>query len=297
MATPAPARTTGVWSITAGKGGRVADSERLHEAKHEFLFDGAQGQPTKLTYDVDIRWTSNAAAANAFAVPALDDLREQVRSLILPSLSPQLCLLDPVLDCVVDLSPGWTWLPGPTVQQKFCFKEELLDQGPAGPELLHLAAHLISLRGTVEARLSLMRKLNIPEVQLITNANLPSRKSQSLAFDWGKVLVGTRLLVIKLLRERPPRALIKSPPFKEPGGSEMNALLVEKFLASDPGLQALGDAKLIDIGSTSGQSFRGQVGKGTLLTPDKSGDLQAAYNHLRFLLYMEWRAVHELLPA
>ncbi|MGR6999020.1 hypothetical protein ACU686_14190 [Yinghuangia aomiensis] len=141
-----------------------------------------------------------------------------------------------------------------------------------------------------------MKKLNVPEVTLITNANLPMKATQVFKISWDLVLAAGREACIEALTKVPVRTpMIGGPPSRDPANGEMNKIISSKMFAADKGLTALDAAGLIDLPGMSGRTFRAKVGKGTLLDPDKSADLHAAYNHLRFLLYVEWRAIDELM--
>ncbi|MFJ8435941.1 hypothetical protein ACIQ9P_32035 [Kitasatospora sp. NPDC094019] len=278
--------------MVPGKKEGISGAEFLHDAVNHVDFTHPGGPATHREYKVDGQWTSSRTARATMAAPALAAVRAHVTGNIVSTLVKEACLLDAVVDAVVErVTPNWTWCPAPDVHQTFHVRTAF---GAVTPELCDLAVHLIALRSAAEARLRQMTKLNVPEVTLITNANLATKKTTVFRISWNLVLAAGRGACIDALKKQPTRTpMISGPPSRDPANGEMNAIVGAKMLAADTGLSRLDAAGLIDLPGQSGKTFKASVGKSTFL--DKPGDLHKAYNHLRFLLYVEWRAVDELM--
>ncbi|WTW94013.1 hypothetical protein OG216_11715 [Streptomycetaceae bacterium NBC_01309] len=292
MALPLPV-ATGTWSVGPGEGGKLPGSEFLHGAVHYVSYAYPAAPGTTADYKLDGQWTNSVGAATVFKTVGLTAFRTNISTVVVPALTKNQCLLDPVIASVVDLAGGWEWCPGPGVQQTFTVKP---NNGPVG-EVCRLAHHLLAMRSTIEARRRQMGKFNVPEVSVTTDLGREkTEKTATYRITWTDVLAGGRDAVIKALKAGPPpTAMISGPPSKNPQNQEMNRIIAVDMFKADNGLTQLQTLGLIDLDGKSGKTFMGSKGKLIVLSPDTSEPLHAAYNHIRFLLYMEWRGVHELL--
>ncbi|WP_436774808.1 hypothetical protein [Yinghuangia sp. YIM S09857] len=291
MAMPLPV-ATGTWNVVPGEGGKLAGSEFLHGAVHHVSYVYPAAPATAADYKLDGQWTNSIGAAAVFKTVGMTAFRTNISTVVVPALTKDACSLDPVIALVVDLPPGWEWCPGTGVQQVFTVRPNL---GPLA-EVCHLAHHLLAMRSTIEARRRQMAKLNVPEVSVTTDAGREkTEKTTSYRLNWTDVLAGGRGAVVKALQAGPPTQMISGPPSKNPQNQEMNRVVAAEMFKADAGLTQLERLGLIDLDGKSGKTFMPSKGKLVVLSPDRSADLHAAYNHIRFLLYMEWRGVHELL--
>ncbi|MCF2533281.1 hypothetical protein [Yinghuangia soli] len=291
MALPGPV-ANGTWNVVPGEGGKLPGSEFLHGAVHHVTYTyPAGGAPTSADYKLDGQWTNSSNAAAVFKTATMLPVRTLVSTALVPNLTKNACLLDSVIALVVTLPVDWEWCPGPTVNQAFDVNPL---NAPIG-ELCNLAHHLLAMRSTIEARSRQMKKLNVPEVTITTDIGRPTVKTASYRINWVDVLNGGRDACIKALRKGPPTPMISGPPSKNPANGEMNKLIGADMFKADNGLIQMEKLGLIDLEGMSGRTFAPTKGKLVKMEPDRSDDLHAAYNHIRFLLYMEWRGLHELL--
>ncbi|MEU8132764.1 hypothetical protein [Streptodolium elevatio] len=291
MALPLPV-ATGTWNVAPGETGKLPGSEFLHGAVHHVSYAYPAAPGTTADYKLDGQWTNSLAAATVFKTAGLTAFRTNISTVVVPALTKNECPLDPIIGLVVDLAPGWEWCPDKSVHQTFTVKP---NNGPLG-EVCHLALHLLAMRSTIEARRRQMNKLNVPEVTVTTDLGREkTEKSATYRLNWNNVLAGGRDAVVKALKAVPPTPMISGPPSKNPQNQEMNRIVAADMFKADNGLTQLQNLGLIDLEGMSGKTFMATKGKLIALSPNRSEDLHAAYNHIRFLLYMEWRGVHELL--
>jgi hypothetical protein len=291
MAMPGPV-ANGTWNVVPGESGKLPGSEFLHGAVHHVAYTyPAGGAPTSADYKLDGQWTNSLGAAAVFKTAGLAPVRTHISNVLVPALAKNQCPLDPIIALVVTLPGDWEWCPGTGVQQVFTVNPLA---APVG-ELCILAHHLLAMRSTIEARRRQMRKLNVPEVTVTTDKDRKTQATVTHKINWVDVLEGGRDAVIKALRNAPPTNMISGPPSKNPANQEMNAIIGADMFKADKGLTQMQNVGLIDLVGMSGRTFMPAKGKLVLMEPNRSDDLHAAYNHIRFLLYMEWRGVHELL--
>ncbi|MEV8098183.1 hypothetical protein [Kitasatospora sp. NPDC085879] len=289
---PVVARTTCWWNFRPGPGGRVSGSELIHDAVNLFSFADAGGVTAQDSYEVD-RWTNHGDPQQFQGVP-FAPLRAVVAGLVPPTastlpcaLAPGASLLDPVLAALITTPNGWKWRPEVDRAEGFVFPAVL-----ATAEERRLAVHLVSLRGAVEARTVLMGKLNVGTVDLVVNGGRPTQQAERLTIDWGPVFRAGRAAIVTRLRAR--AAVVQRPPSTDEAGREMNGIIAADMFAASPALTRLQELNLIAVNGRDGKPFKKEHGT-TKMVDDRSGDLHAAYNHIRFLLYLEWRALRELL--
>lgn len=287
QAVPTVTQTTAWWSLGEGKGGKVTGSELLHGAVNSFAFVEADGSTATTTYDVDKRWMNNDDAPTRFAGVSYAGLRTSISGRV-TTLAKTSCLLDQIMDVAVVLPTAWKWNPSIEHTDGITFT----GGDPASAVVKAVGTHLVSVRGAIEARNLLMLKLNVREIEVVTNKSRPNEATETVKINWTPVIAAGRAAVIKKLQAGAD--LLGGPPSSDPYNRKMNELVSDDMIKADAGLTRLNTLGLIAINGTDGQPFKKKKGT-TEMTSDRSVDLQAAYNHIRFLLYMEWRAVHELI--
>jgi hypothetical protein len=275
----APEPVTVRWRVEPGDSGKLEASRWLHKARHEFAIGDRV-----IAGDVDA-WVNRHGPNVGGLVD--DDFRRWVES-ELPDFAAKWMrqggtgsLVDHLLTPVVRVPHGLRW-HAPTDVQEFG-----LIRSPRGSDWPALAAHLISLRASVATREHVMGQLNHGEVKVTHKNQAP----EHVRISWERVLSAGRREVLTLLRAG--AAPTERPPSENGAGAVTNDALLPVLIGSDAGLSMLHELGLIDLKGTSGSIFRL---KGRHIALDGADALKAAYNHIRFLLWSEWRGIHELMP-
>jgi hypothetical protein len=152
--------------------------------------------------------------------------------------------------------------------------------------------YLTSLSAASDVRETVMDTLNITSTELSVGD-----EHERVMFDWRKITAAGRRWVVANLRSSRP--VHPRPPVDKKNDYED---LASVFADASPGLRRLAGLKLFDVETQDPGRFKErakiQESQRAVTAQLKKGDadsLQAAYNHLRFLLWSEWRACYEVL--
>ena len=147
-----------------------------------------------------------------------------------------------------------------------------------------LAMHLLSVRAAMHWRFYTMEKMNIGEVNLQVKST-----TQVVTFDWNRIWEKARAWVEGQVAESNPPP--SAPPSSGEGGQEMNVALTS-LMEYDEGLRELARKSALKTDAHSGAyEFKDSLIGG------KANALKGAFNHLRFVMYLEWRTLHEIAEA
>ncbi|MEU0939355.1 MULTISPECIES: hypothetical protein [unclassified Embleya] len=267
------------WTVTPGAETKFADHKWLHDSRHHFRFTVPPGTNAidPATVSVD-EWTNSSTTP--FTHADCTELRKEVRS---RSLKPKASLLEAVLPLVLKIPDGWSWHPGKDHAQLG------ITWPTPGAQLLRAVQLLIALRATVEARSDLGRLLNATGTSVVATSGA---KPERLDFDWNAALLEGRAAVNEFLENAMP--IVEKPPSHSVSSTTLNELLIARMFAADPkGLGRLLELGFVTPDGMDGHPFKDAV-KGYKLDAPCASAVHQAYNHLRFVLYLEWRALHEL---
>lgn len=276
---PKPEPIAIAWKVEPGPLTKIEGHEWMHGATHRFTCTVPKGMAAiePATANVDT-WTNSANTPFTHADCAA--LRDEVRR---TTLKPTASLLDAVLPKLFTIPGNWNW------HAKETHPELMLTWPDPQPQLVKAAQLLMALRGTIAARANLGKLLNATGTYVVeTGKNEPKR----LDFNWDRALQAGREAVDELLGNAVE--LVDDPPSQPASGTRLNKLLLDKVFAGDPqGLGRLTELGFVSADGQDGHPFKDKV-KGYSLDPVVSGAVHQAYNHVRFVLYLEWRTLHEL---
>ncbi|MGW5648790.1 WXG100-like domain-containing protein [Saccharopolyspora sp. NPDC003752] len=291
------------WSVDQGDQGKLDLSHYVHGAKHKFDF----GNGVKESYDVDNDWTNNRDQQGRDSLARGAQKIRNGRGLSLPDVlwyrlkardvSANQSLLDGIMDAVADKPKDSTWRPdrigeGVDLAGKIDAKD---------PDQRRVVSHFTSLRGTIAAREAVMQQLNVQQIQLRTGKG-PNQKTETINIDWNQIRQAVRLRVLDELGRNqepggpPGRRPGRTPPSHPDVGPRMTREFLPDAFRADPGFKRLGDLELVDTTGQSGKFFQSSNNRGEILD-GRADQLTHAWNHLRFLAWMEWRSLHELLNS
>lgn len=292
-------RTVTTWSVDPGGQGKLELSHYVHGAQHRFDF----GNGVEERYDVDRDWTNNRDPDNRESIARGAQNIRNTRGIGIPDVlwyrlkadqvSENHSLLDGIIDSVADLPKDASWQPG----QKETELAGHVDRGDSDQR--RLAAHLAALRATVAAREAVMSQLNVETVEVRTGRSA-NKQTEKIEIDWNAIRRTVRRTVLDHLGHHPEpggtsgRRPGRVPPSHRDVGSRMTAEFLPDAVRSDPGLRRLAELGLVDGTGRSGTVF-GSGRRGVEVVGDGADQLSHAWNHLRFLAWMEWRGLHELL--
>lgn len=263
-----PVQPLVTWTIVQEereKVAKTADGEWLHASRYTCDISGVV-----TTWKVD-NWI-NAQRHSPFV-----DLTAFRRELQLGRYKATQCLLDAVVPMFVQLPQGWDWHPS-------AVHPPLPVVGAPSAEVLAAIPLLMAVRGEIEVRERVGMRLNHDSIGVVSRTT-----KQDLPLNWTAALRAGRKQINELLGS-PPGGL---PPIKSP--NDLNPHVLRLMCEADTtGLAKLLAMGLIDPTGYQGNPFLDRV-KGYALEPDNSKALNSAFNHLRFVLYLEFHALRQML--
>jgi hypothetical protein len=297
------------WTIKTSGNGKVSDSQFTHGVEHSFT--SPSGEQIKHDPDAwmnrkkfasNLQWRGHSTISQAVESAAEDyfvfsDRTTALEQLVSQQIGGEESLLDPAITVLATPYRNRPWESREGLHEALESSPPLTmglrgttDKATARHQAT-LAAHLISLRATITARQSVMDMLS-PKGITVESQTAGTAIAEVLPADWAKLRhIGRKWVKQQLLEG-------VTPPDPNKLKDEMNEELFAA-LTEDRGLfHGLHQRRLITVqhGNTKIDRLR-KIGSTTnSLNETDETNVKHAFNHLRFLLYTEWRAVHELIP-
>ncbi|WP_075004132.1 hypothetical protein [Streptacidiphilus jiangxiensis] len=255
---------------------KTTEGELLHAATYTCVITPG-GATTEWTVDA---WINTHRESPFKQLAGFRDSLRRAR------FKPTASLLDAVVPLFLDLPLDWDWHPTaahPTVTIP----------GTPSAEVLAAVPLLMAVRGEIVVRLNVCRTLSVDRVTAVPAKAAVAAKNPPLALplDWAAALQAGRAQIDHMLSAADVADHKVNAPI------DLNAHLLELMCKADAkGLGTLLGLGLIDPSGRGGNPFRERA-NGYALEPDRSGDLNAAYNHLRFILFMEYLALRQMFYA
>ncbi|MFG2945877.1 hypothetical protein [Streptomyces adustus] len=257
-------------SETPKKTAKTTEGEWLHAATYTCVFTPA-GTTVKWTVD---DWINTHRPSPFIGLKELGQLVRKV------NFKPGACLLDGIMPYFVTLPPAWDWSPAAAHPPLL-----IATDGPL-PELQAAIPLLLTARSEIQAREKVGTTLNLNNVTV--GPTKGAGEDTVMKVDWKAATRAGRQVILELLGVNPEDLFTGKP-------EGLNAHLMKPMCDADPkGLGKLLALEFIDLTGKQGNAFRAKA-KGLEMKPDNSADLNTAYNHLRFVLYMEYLALRQMI--
>ncbi|HVE82666.1 MAG TPA: hypothetical protein VND93_07450 [Myxococcales bacterium] len=282
-----------------GRGNAVAGSKIPHANMH-FDFSAAGGGPADAVYNVDT-WT-NAGGVPANLTKGIHNLRVGKRNYqaLVDAWDGNQSIFDPVLSGYIfdDSNPANWMKPAATDGDKINLQ---LKEGLAlnSEFTRYVAMHLISMRAAIFWR-------EATNAALSGNIRYTKRQSgkpdsdESVTVDWKNIIRQARLIVKSKLHDNAALFGTGQPSSNPAVGPQYDALMTET-LTHDDGFKKLMDLGMIKISHGAYDPATVPIkdpANGTIKNQLVNTDeINQPLNHIRFLLYIEWRGMRELINA
>ncbi|WP_224245074.1 eCIS core domain-containing protein [Hyalangium gracile] len=303
-------------SAHTGSAKKVDSNLLLHGHASEFRFPKSPGgKPEQLASFMVDDWTNRKRVDDLSSTMAQVFNKNEVRQEV-DDWGCTGTILDPLLNrFIFEAPPQEDWL-SPRQGETFIPLSIRDTLDVTSTPIQRLIMHLVSLRAALKLRETEEAALNVGSVRIVDPADerkkameAPSsnkgrkaskqpadeEQGEDVQLNWAALMRACRGVVkTHLLANRaPPR----EPPSVASSGTIMDALMASCFEAAG-GFSTLVAKEILTVDDARGYDLPKRSGQRSRLSDQgKARHIGLALNHVRFILWSEWRAVHELLTA